>query len=98
MLNHLKRFLMTDLRYKWLLINLVVGTFFMIAPYVYMVSTKQQVLTLKGDAVLVWTESGNVWDRRIRGRRKNGWNVYQSVSVPGSIPTVLCGQGFTDYH
>lgn len=43
---------MTDLRYKWLLINLVVGTFFMIAPYVYMVSAKQQVLTLKG--MLCW--------------------------------------------
>ena len=52
MLNHLKRFLMTDLRYKWLLINLVVGTFFMIAPYVYIVSAKQQVLTLKG--MLCW--------------------------------------------
>ena len=52
MLNHLKKFLKVDLRYKWLLINLVFGTFFMIAPYIYMVSPDQQVLTLKG--MLCW--------------------------------------------
>ena len=52
MLNHLKKFLKVDLRYKWLLINLVFGTFFMIAPYIYMVSPDQQVLTLKGMMIL----------------------------------------------
>lgn len=52
MLNHLKKFLKVDLRYKWLLINLVFGTFFMIAPYIYMVPPDQQVLTLKG--MLCW--------------------------------------------
>lgn len=52
MLNHLKRFLKIDLRYKWLMINMVVGTFFMIAPYIWMVSPEQQVLTLKG--MLCW--------------------------------------------
>lgn len=52
MLNHLKKFLKVDLRYKWLLINLVFGTFFMIAPYIYMVCPDQQVLTLKG--MLCW--------------------------------------------
>ena len=45
MLDHLKKFLKVDLRYKWLLINLVFGTFFMIAPYIYMVCPDQQVLT-----------------------------------------------------
>ena len=48
----MKKFLKVDLRYKWLLINLVFGTFFMIAPYIYMVSPDQQVLTLKG--MLCW--------------------------------------------
>ena len=52
MWNHLKKFLKVDLRYKWLLINLVFGTFFMIAPYIYMVPPDQQVLTLKG--MLCW--------------------------------------------
>ncbi len=52
MLNHLMRLLKTDGRYKWLLINMVFGTFFMIAPYIYMVHEDQQVLTLKG--MLCW--------------------------------------------
>lgn len=52
MLNHLMRLLKTDGRYKWLMINMVFGTFFMIAPYIYMVSAEQQVLTLKG--MLCW--------------------------------------------
>lgn len=52
MLNHLKRFLKIDLRYKWLIINMIFGTFFMIAPYVYIVNSEQQVLTLKG--MLCW--------------------------------------------
>lgn len=46
------RLLKTDGRYKWLMINMVFGTFFMIAPYIYMVSAEQQVLTLKG--MLCW--------------------------------------------
>ena len=52
MWNHLMRLLKTDSRYKWLLINMVFGTFFIIAPYIYMVSEEQQVLTLKG--MLCW--------------------------------------------
>ncbi len=52
MWNHLMRLLKTDGRYKWLMINMVFGTFFMIAPYIYMVSAEQQVLTLKG--MLCW--------------------------------------------
>lgn len=52
MINHLSRFLKTDFRYKWLMINLVIGPFFIIAPYIWMVSSEQQILTLKG--MLCW--------------------------------------------
>lgn len=52
MLNHLKRLLIIDTRYKWLIINLIIGSFFILAPYCWLVPQEQQALTLKG--MLCW--------------------------------------------
>ena len=85
MLNHLKRFLKTDLRYKWLLINLIFGTFFMIAPYIYLVSKDQQILTLKG--MLCWYGLNQAFFRNwwFCRRRENGWYIHKSISLSNQI-------------
>lgn len=98
MLNHLKKFLKVDLRYKWLLINLVFGTFFMIAPYIYMVSPDQQVLTLKGMLCWFGLNQAFFWYWWIHGRRKNGWHFYKPVSIPRAIQTIFHCQSITDRH
>lgn len=98
MLNHLKKFLKVDLRYKWLLINLVFGTFFMIAPYIYMVSPDQQVLTLKG--MLCWFGlnqaffgiGGFMEEERMDGTFTN------LFLYPRAIQTIFHCQSITDRH
>ncbi|MEA4875088.1 ABC transporter permease [Anaerorhabdus sp.] len=52
MINHLIKNLKIDLRYKWLWINYFIGTFFMLASYIFISNPTDQVNVLKG--MLCW--------------------------------------------